>query len=53
MEKNKLTYLIKKFSKRFYVVINEQNLHLKPTLESLLYEILVTSFKKELPVVAE
>ena len=32
MEKNKLTYLIEKFSKRFYVVINEQNLHKKTHL---------------------
>ena len=43
MEKNKLTYLVEKFCKRFYVVINEQNLHLKPILESLLYEILIPS----------
>ena len=43
MEKKQVSYLFKNFSRGFHVVFNEQNLHLKPILESLLYEKLVAS----------
>ncbi len=50
--KNKLTYLIEKFSKRFYVVINEQNLHLKTHFGKITLWKTSYPYKKKLPVVA-
>ena len=49
---NKLTNLIEKFSKRFYVVINEQNLHLKTHFGKFTLWKTSYPYKKELPVVA-